>query len=146
MNWLPFLGPGIPIGIAVFRRYQAHQVAKQYEGIYAPEIIDGRATRQMPGASLTQLRASGMFSRNPRVLAGDAYDSTPEGKREHDSYIVTDPLHPTYAARTVVYREGFEVSQQKIELIDKNILVRPSEPGYNDHRLRRLHGPLYLDW
>ena len=99
----------------------------------------------MPGASPTaEFRVRGLLSRDPGVLDGYAYDSTPEGKREHNSYIVTDPSRPTRADRTVVYDEGFEVSHQKIELIDNTILVVPSEPGYGRHLLRRLHGQLFL--
>jgi hypothetical protein len=131
----------------LLKRYQAFRVARRYAGMYAPEIIEGRSTKPMPGASpTTEFRLKGLWSCDPGGLDGYAYDSTVDGKREHDSHIVTDPSRPGHADRTVVYRKGFEVSQQKIELIDKDILVTPLAPGYHTHVLRRLKPPLFLGW
>ncbi len=141
-----FLGIAGSIAASILlKRYQALRVARLYAGVYAAEIIDGRSTRPMPEASVTRFLPRRLWSRNPGVLDAYAYDSTPDGKREHDSYIVPDLSRPGHADRTVVYRKPFEVSQQKMEMIDKNLLVTPSEPAYGRHVLRRLKGQLFLD-
>jgi hypothetical protein len=148
MSYLLNLVLGIMGSVVVailWNRFQAHQAAKPYAGVYSPEVIDRRGTRPMPGASLIEFRVRGFWSRNPGLLEGAAYDSTSHGIREHVSRIIPDPGRPGYGDRTVKYRQGFEVSQQKIELISGDILVNPVEADYDRHWLRRLKPPLYLD-
>jgi hypothetical protein len=122
-------------------------MARPYAGVYAAENIEGRGTRPMQGASLTFVSPRRLWSRDPGILDVYAYDlDSDQGRREHGGNIVPDPSCPFQAARTVRYLKPFEVSQQRIEMIDHNtLLVTPAEPAYRRHVLRRLKGQLFLN-
>jgi hypothetical protein len=130
--------PVVNLLTAFAKTYQAQQ---HYVARWEALNIIGHDWIPMEGASLTIITAPTPWSTSLEV---HAHDITRSGRREHSGKIEIDLAHPTVARRIVIYNDQ-EISQQQIEVIDRNhLLVIPAEPGYLRHILRRVNSQLGL--
>jgi hypothetical protein len=115
-------------------------------GDYEAYELNGRIRgRKMEAAFLTHISPK-WLSFTPGQLSATAqdWDASKNETRPHHSQITLDPRSPLQGVRVLSYANEIEIARQRIEVGESpnELIVTPSESGYNKHILRRTHRTL----